>query len=77
MTDTRITWDHDADAIYIRLSDTEVASTITLSRTVYIDVDAAGDPVGLEVLCVDSSILAALGDLSDIATFHDLLHRAA
>ena len=77
MTDTRITWDHDADAIYIRLSDTEVASTITLSSTVYIDVDAAGNPVGLEVLRVDSNILAALGDLSDIATLRDLIHRAA
>lgn len=77
MTDARITWDQDADAIYIRFSDTGVASTIALSGTVFIDVDAAGDPVGLEVLRVDSNILAALGDLSDIATLRDLIHRAA
>lgn len=77
MTDTRITWDKEADAIYVRLSNTEVASTIALSNTVYIDVDTAGNPVGVEVLRVDSSILAALRDLPDIATLRDLIHRAA
>lgn len=77
MTDTRVTWDKEADAVYVQLSTSEVASTIALSNTVYIDVDIDGNPVGVEVLRVDASILAALSGLSDIATLRDLIHRAA
>lgn len=77
MTDTRITWDQDADAIYVRLSDAEVASTIALSTTVYIDVDDHGNPVGMEVLRVDSSIFAALKNLPETATLRDLVRSAA
>lgn len=77
MTDTRITWDQDADAIYVRLSDAEVASTIALSTTVYIDVDDNGNPVGMEVLRVDSGIFAALKNLPETATLRDLLRSAA
>lgn len=77
MTDTRVSWDQEADAIYIQLSDAEVASTVSLSSTVYIDLDANGDPVGLEVLRVDESILAALRNLPHTATLRDLLGIAA
>jgi uncharacterized protein YuzE len=77
MTDTRITCDQDADAIYIRFSDTDVASTIALSNTVYIDVDQDGNPIGMEVLRVDSSIFAALKDVPDTATLRDLIRNAA
>ncbi len=76
-TDTRITWDQDANAIYVRLSDAEVATTVTLSTTVYIDVDQDGNPVGMEVLRVDSSIFAALKNLPETATLRDLIRSAA
>lgn len=77
MTDTRVTWDKEADAIYVKFSDAEVTSTIVLSTTVYMDVDGLGNPVGLEVLKVDTSILAILRDLPNIATLRDLIHQAA
>lgn len=77
MTDTRTTWDQDADAIYIRFSDADVASTLALSNTVYIDVDQAGNPVGMEVLGVDSAIFATLKDLPGTATLRELIGTAA
>lgn len=77
MTETRITWDQEADAIYVRFSDADVASTIAISTTVYIDVDEAGNPVGMEVLRVDSSIFATLKNLPDPATLRDLIRTAA
>lgn len=76
MTDTRITWDQEADALYVRFSDEEVATTISLSNTVYIDVDLDGNPVGMEILRVDSSILATLNDLPDTATLQDLIRNS-
>lgn len=77
MTEPRLTWDMDADAIYVQFSEEEVASTIALSDTVYIDVDHAGNPVGMEVLRIDSSIFATLKDLPDTATLRDLIRHAA
>lgn len=77
MTDTRITWDQDADAIYVRILDANVAATLTISDTVYIDVDHAGNPIGMEILRVDSDIFAALKNLSDTPTLKDLIHSAA
>lgn len=52
-------------------------STIALSSTVYIDVDNAGNPIGMEILRVDSSIFATLKDLPDSATLKDLIQHAA
>lgn len=77
MTDTKITWDQDADAIYIQFSVADVASTITLSSTAYINVDSFGNPVGVEILGVDASVFAALDGLSDSATLLDLIRNAA
>lgn len=77
MKGTQITWDQEADAIYVRFSDEEVVSTIALSSTVYIDVDNAGNPIGMEILRVDSSIFATLKDLPDSATLKDLIQHAA
>lgn len=77
MTDTRITWDQDADAIYVRFSDADVEDTIALSNTVYIDVDRAGNAVGMEVLRVDSSIFASLENAPDTATLRDLIRNVA
>lgn len=77
MTGTRISWDQDADAIYVRFSDADVVSTIALSSTVYVDIDQDGEPVGMEILRVDASIFAALKDLPDSATLRDLIRHAA
>lgn len=77
MKNTKITWDQDAEAVYIQFSNEEVAATITLSTTVYVDVDHAGNPVGMEVLRVDSALLATFQNLPESATLKDLLHSAA
>lgn len=77
MTEPRITWDQEADAIYVQFSDEDVASTIGISSTVFIDVDQAGDPVGMEVLRIDASIFATLRNLPDSATLRDLIRSAA
>lgn len=45
-----VTYDPEADATYVRVSDAPVASTDPLSDLVAVDVDASGAPVGLELL---------------------------
>lgn len=67
----------DANAIYVRFSEAEVNSTIALSNTVYIDIDDLGNPVGMEVLNVDSDLLATLKGLPATATLRDLIQTAA
>lgn len=45
-----VTYDPQADATYVTVSDAPVASTDALSDLVAVDLDAAGVPVGVEVL---------------------------
>ncbi|MEM6427678.1 MAG: DUF2283 domain-containing protein [Deinococcota bacterium] len=42
--------DTAADALYIRLSDTQVSETLELGPSMYVDVDELGHVVGIEVL---------------------------
>lgn len=44
--------DRRADAIYIRLKETEVANTRELDENVIVDLDAGGRMVGIELLFV-------------------------
>lgn len=74
MNKMKFTYDQDANAIYVRFSGTEVDSTIALSNTVYIDIDSQGS---MEVLNVDSNLLAALKDLPANATLRDLIQTDA
>lgn len=46
----QIDYDPQADAIYIRLRDGEVDDTQQVSKYIYVDVDEAGVPIGLEIL---------------------------
>lgn len=43
-------YDKEANAFYLRFSDAEVDDTIPLSDAVYVDLDANGDPIGIEIL---------------------------
>jgi uncharacterized protein YuzE len=43
-------YDPSADALYVRLRDTEWAATIEVHDGYMVDVDAAGEPVGVELL---------------------------
>ena len=53
----QIDYDPQADAIYIRLRDGDVDDTEQVSKYIYVDVDAAGVPLGLEILFA-SQVLA-------------------
>ena len=46
----QIDYDPQADAIYIRLRDGEIDDTQKVSEYIYVDVDEAGTPLGLEIL---------------------------
>ena len=46
----QIDYDPEADALYIRLRDGEVDDTQQVSKYIYVDVDEAGVPLGLEIL---------------------------
>ena len=48
----RMTYDPDADALMLRLSDTAVAESEEVAPNVVLDFDAEGRVVGIEVLFV-------------------------
>jgi uncharacterized protein YuzE len=50
--DVRISFDEEADAAYLTLSDAAVAETDEVADGIHIDYDAASRPVGIEVLSV-------------------------
>ena len=77
MTSPILTYDPDANALYIRFSPEAVEETIELSESVYVDLDQRGDPVGLEILHAEPDVLANLPALPDTAEFRDLLTRTA
>jgi uncharacterized protein YuzE len=57
-----ITYDGDADALYVYLSEEQVAQTVAESNNRFVDLDAAGRIVGIEVLDVSSGF-----ELTDLA----------
>lgn len=57
--------------------DTEIRETVELAKGVYLDVDAEGQLVGIEILNADASLLASIPALPDKATLRDLLEPHA
>ena len=57
-----ITYDSDADALYVYLSEEQVAQTVAGSNNRFVDLDEAGGIVGIEVLDVSSGF-----ELTDLA----------
>ncbi len=53
----KYSYDKEADAIYIILSDKPVAYTKPLDDTRIIDYDNKGIPVGIELLCVSEGVI--------------------
>ena len=51
-------YDPEADAIYITLSDNPVAYTKSLDDTRIIDYDKDDKPVGVELLCVSQGVIS-------------------
>ena len=63
MTEPRLSYDPEANALFLRLSENEVAETLELSHSAYLDVDAEGTPVGFEILNADPLLLVGLPHL--------------
>ena len=59
-----VEYDQQADAIYIRLKDAEIATTRELQDHLIVDLDADGKMIGIELLFVSDYLAPA-----DIATF--------
>jgi uncharacterized protein YuzE len=57
----KVRYDHEAQAIYVRLSDKAYAYGEDIDHERRVDYAADGTPVGVEFLCVDEGV-----DLSDI-----------
>jgi uncharacterized protein YuzE len=54
----RIDYDPRADAIYIHFRDGDVDDTLEAGKYVYVDVDSAGVPLGLEILFAGRTLSA-------------------
>lgn len=48
--------DDEADAGYVRLTDAAVARTEQFSDSVIVDLDAAGSPVGIDILTLTAVV---------------------
>jgi uncharacterized protein YuzE len=70
-------YDPDAEAVYIRISQGDVAETVEVTDELYIDVDEKGDPIGIEILGVDVSALSNLPGVQDETELRKLLKGRA
>lgn len=55
-----VTYDPEVKALYLHFVDTDVVETVELAKGVFLDVDAVGGAVGLEILNADTGLLASL-----------------
>jgi uncharacterized protein YuzE len=51
-----LTYDQEADAVYVYFAEREVAATEEISDSVAVDFDSTGQPVGVEFLNVSLGI---------------------
>ncbi|MGN6032960.1 MAG: DUF2283 domain-containing protein [Thermomicrobiales bacterium] len=72
-----LTYDREANALYLRLTAKPIDETIALSDSVYLDVDAEGEPVGLEILDASTVDLATIPDMPATALLRDLVRPQA
>ena len=54
----RIDYDPQADAMYILLRDGDFDDTLQAGKYVFVDVDSAGVPLGLEILFAERTLSA-------------------
>lgn len=73
MTLPTVTYDPDIKALYIQLIEAEILETVELATGVYLDIDADGQAIGIEILNADASLLASIPALPDKAALRDLL----
>lgn len=51
-----VEYDKDVGAVYVRITDHEVARTVEVSALVSVDVDSEDTVVGLECLCLPTAV---------------------
>ena len=73
MKSPTVRYDVDAEAIYLRFSAAEIVETVEVSDSLYVDVDANGDPIGIEVLGVASIALTNLAGIQSETELRQLL----
>jgi uncharacterized protein YuzE len=70
----KISYDDEADALYVKLTDSEVATSHIVDEGRVLDVDEAGEPVGIEVLGVSEGVfLADMVEKYPLRKFRDQL----
>jgi uncharacterized protein YuzE len=77
MNQTSLTYDREADALYLQFSEEEIVETIELAENVYVDVDKEGNPVGFEVLGAEPGLLASLPSRPEALALQELMKRSA
>ncbi|MGI8486225.1 MAG: DUF2283 domain-containing protein [Thermomicrobiales bacterium] len=60
----------------MKFSEAEIAETMELSATIYMDVDAQGQPVGFEILNADSGLSTSLPSVPDSTDLQALLGKS-
>jgi len=73
MMPVTLTYDPEANALYLHFSDIDIAETLELSESAYVDVDANGEPVGFEILHAESSLVANLPRIPVTVALKDLM----
>jgi uncharacterized protein YuzE len=73
MTSPTLTYDPDVKALYLQLTENAILKTVELAKGVYLDVDADGELIGIEILNADAALLASIPALPDKAALRDLI----
>lgn len=66
-------YDEAANALYLRFTFADIDDTIVLSDSVSVDVDANGDPVGIEILHATPKELPSIGLPGQVVALRELL----
>ncbi len=75
-----VTYDPEADATYVSLTDTPVAKTRQFGDSVSVDLDEVGSPVGVELLMAPASVTSGvlaplLAEYPRLSGVGEVLHR--
>jgi len=62
----KITYDNEADALYIKLKESEVHKTKEVDENTILDYDKNGDLIGIEILFVKERMPSLLEGLKDV-----------
>lgn len=76
-----VSYDPDADATYVKVTDAPVVSTDSVGDLLAVDLDAGGEPVGIELLKAPGAVsaldeAAVLDRYPGLRLAFETLHRA-